>query len=115
MKISSLKIGIARAEQGDWIDDILGMPGVRLRVRGVESASYKDSLRQKLRAIPKQDRERDGAPKLTATELAQGEAMCEALLLDWSGVEAEDGAPQPYDRELAHKLLGMPFTGPRTS
>ncbi len=111
MKLRAIRVNSARSEQGGWVKDIAGFPGVRLLVRGFESEAFKLALSRRQLAVTNDDRE-DGKPggpvKPKVTERLFGLAMADAILLDWSGIEGEDDQPIPYSRELAEQYLTDP-------
>ncbi len=94
-------------EQGRWIDDIPGLPGVRLKVRGLGNADYKRLFDRKASAIPAHQKLR--GLRAEDRERIIGECLNEAVLLDWDGFTEDDGTtPLPYSADLAGKLLGDP-------
>ena len=107
MEISNLKKSVQKVEGGDWVGDIPQMGELRLRVRGLSSAVYKAVLSRKLRAAPKQDRERDGSIKEAVEHRLRGEALHEAILLEWDGLTS-NGDPVAFDSELALTWLTDP-------
>jgi len=100
MDISNLKRSIAVVESGDWVDGIPQMGELRLRVKGLNSAQYKAIFSRKQRAVPKDQRERDGSVKDDVLHVIRGEALHEAILLDWDGLTSA-GAPVPFDSDQA--------------
>ncbi len=111
MKLKAIKVNSARSEQGGWVKDIAGFPGVRLCVRGFESEAFKLALSRRQLAITNDDREDgkpDGRVKPKVTDRVFGLAMADAILLDWDGIEGDDDQPIPYSRELAEQYLTDP-------
>lgn len=100
MEISSLKRDSSKIRAGQWISDIPGMGDLRLKVRGMTSQDYIQTLNRKQRAVPRNQRERDGSLKLEDALRTQGEAMHEAVLIDWDGL-TNDGEAVPYDSDIA--------------
>lgn len=111
MKLKAIKVNSARSEQGGWIKDIAGFPGMRLLVRGFESEAFKLALSRRQLAITNDDRE-DGKPggrvKDKATDRIFGLAMADAILLDWDGIEGDDGRPLAFSRGTAEFYLTDP-------
>lgn len=107
MDISNLKRDTARIEAGEWVGDIPGMGDVRLRVRGSGSRIYTTLLARLSRAIPKDERNRDGSLKQDAAIRVMGEAMQQAILLDWEGI-TDTGDPVAFDPKLALEWMTQP-------
>lgn len=107
MEIKSLKRDSANAEAGQWVSDIPGMGDVRLKVRGFYSPTVIAIRSRKERAVPRDDRERDGSLKPSVAMRIMGETMHEAVLLDWDGFTNE-GEPLAFDRALAKDWLTDP-------
>lgn len=108
MKLSSLKRNAAAAEAGQWVDDIPGMDDVRLRVRGLNSATVVAVRSRKERKVPRDQRERDGQLKADVALRILGETLHEAVLLDWDGFTDDQGAAVQFDSERAKELLTDP-------
>lgn len=104
MDLGKLKTDAARLEGGDWVSDLPGAEGLRLRVRGMASLKYRDAVNRRMRAVPRGERNRDGTLPIVISDRVTGEAAAEALLLDWQGL-TEGGVEIPYDKERALKLL----------
>lgn len=106
MKISSFKTNAAAVEQGRWIGDLPGLSGVRFKVRGIANADAR-RLRSKLTAeVPPKER-RVGIDVLTGDEI-EAKVLLETVLLDWSGIENDDGTPLRYSKKTAQGFLTEP-------
>jgi hypothetical protein len=100
MDIANLKKSTDKVEGGAWVMDIPQMGELRLRVRGLGSEVYKALFARKQRAVPKDQRERDGSIKDDVLHRIRGEALHETILLEWDGLTA-GGKPYPFDKEVA--------------
>lgn len=107
MDIASIKRNSKLAEDGVWVDDIPGMPGLRLRVRGLSSPTAIATRSRLERGVARKDRNHDGTLKPKASREIAGKILFESVLLDWDGL-ANEGEPQPYDRAVAEELLVDP-------
>ncbi|MES0071937.1 hypothetical protein [Mesorhizobium sp. M0058] len=107
MELSNLKRDSKMVEGGKWVDEIPGMGNLRLRVRGMSSPTFAALRGRKQRKVPKSDREADGAIKTDVDMRLLGEALHEAVLLEWDGL-TEDGKPVPFDKDLALTWLTDP-------
>lgn len=107
MDINNLKRDTSRIEAGEWVGEIPNMGELRLRVRGMGSKLYTATLSRLTRAVPREDRLRDGSLTPHAALRVMGQAMHEHILLDWDGLE-QDGKPLKYDKELALTWLTDP-------
>lgn len=108
MKINSVMRDSARIEAGEWVGDIPRMADLRLKVRGSGSQAYTTVLSRLSNAVTLDERDRNGALTPAAAMRVMGQAAAEALLLDWDGLEDEDGKPLPYSKDLARKWLVDP-------
>lgn len=112
MKISSLKIDSAKIEAGAWVNEIAGLPGVRLRVRGLGCSAYRDLQAKKIADLPRDVRVK-GIPSATLQEI-ETECLVETILLDWRGIDSDEvGAdekpiPLPWSKETARLYLTDP-------
>lgn len=107
MDINSLILDQAAINDGTWVSDIPGMGDVRLKVRGMRADAVTELRARKTRALPKDQRGRDGAPNAAATKRILKEVLHEAVLLDWDGM-ADGGKPVPYDAARAKEWLTDP-------
>jgi hypothetical protein len=105
MKASAFKRDSSRVEAGEWVDDIPGFPGIRLKVRGLQSLAFSDAQAKLQRQIPSHKRGEDGSIEPALAYAVMGKAMQQAVLLDWDGLEDDDGKPLAYDADLAMTWL----------
>lgn len=106
MRLKDTAISVEVRENGDWVDKIPDFPGLRLRVRGAGNKDWR-KLRDKLIAdIPRHKRidgiTAEDGDKVTATLLV------ETSLLDWDGLEDDDGKPLPFSKAQASEYLNNP-------
>lgn len=109
MKISEIKIDAQKFEQGAWVDNIPGMGDLRLKVRGVNNASWRKLQATLIAAVPRGKRV---GGRIDPAEQDRITAVClrDACLLDWDKLENDDGSAIPYAKEVAGKLLSDPAT-----
>jgi len=107
MELSNLTRDSARIEAGEWVGDLPGMGDLRVKVRGTGSKIYTSVVSRLGRAVPKGQRNRDGSLLPETSLRIAGEAIHEAILLDWDGL-SEGGKPVKFDKDLAKKLLTDP-------
>jgi hypothetical protein len=103
MKLSSIKIDSKLAEQGDWVDGIPDLPGIRIKARGTNNTDYRLLEAKLVREIPRHQRIEGVLP--ADQDRIAGRLMLETVVIDVEGLEAEDGTPMKYTRELGEKLL----------
>lgn len=107
MDINSIKKDSSLIAGGQWVGDIPDFGDVRLRVRGLTSPQVV-TLRSRLeRAVPKNERNRDGTLKYEANIRVFGQVLSEAVLLEWEGI-TDGGEPVPYTKEQAANWLTDP-------
>ncbi len=107
MKMSELAVDAARLEGGAWVEEIPEMEGLRLKVRGANNADWRRLQTKLLEAVPRKQRvggrlDPDTQDRITASLLLN------TCLLDWQGLEDDDGNPLSYDKKMAEKLLTDP-------
>lgn len=107
MDIQDLRKDVAASTEGQWVDEIPGMGELRLRVRGENSPKVAALRARKLRAVPKNKRDRSGAPAFEEMMRVTSEVLHEAVLLDWDGL-TNGGDPVAYDADLAKGWLSNP-------
>lgn len=100
MDIKNLQRNSASIEGGMWIGHIPDMGTMRLKVRGLGCAAYEKARAKRIRALDRGQIEADGSPTADAMDMIVAEALHEAVLLDWEGLES-DGKPFPYDSDTA--------------
>jgi hypothetical protein len=107
MDIATIRIDAGKSEAGEWVGDIPGLPGVRLRVRGTRSFAYRQAIIDRRKALPRISFNRDGSLPVEIADRVAGEAMADGLLLGWDGI-TNGGEPLPYSRDTALMLLTDP-------
>jgi hypothetical protein len=104
MKISELEVDQKIVEEGHWVSNIPELTGVRLKVRGSNNKDWRRMAQRLINAVPRKLRangmlDPDEADKISATILLN------TGLLDWEGIENDDGTPIPYDKKKAAQYL----------
>lgn len=107
MEISAFKRDASQIEAGKWIDGIPGFGDVRLKVRGLSSREFDEVRGRLLRALTRNERDRDGTPLPAAATRCFAVALGEAVLLDWDGI-TDNGSAVAYDPSIAKKWLTEP-------
>lgn len=107
MKLTELAVDADRAENGAWIGDIPEMEGLRLKVRGNMNADWRRLQARLLDTVPRKKR-LGGRVDPDEMDRIIGSCLLNACLLDWEGLEDEDGKPIPYSKQFAQKLLTEP-------
>lgn len=107
MKLSDAKVDVVKLEEGDWVDNIPELEGLRLKVRGSGNKQWRRLMQQLVNAIPRKKR---AAGLIDPAEMDRVMAIVlrDACLDDWSGLEDDDGKPLPYSKDKAGELLGDP-------
>lgn len=95
---------VQAVEDGHWVDDIIGAPGLKLRVRGLSSRKVQNYRDNKLRRVARKDRDAQGNVKAEVISQITRDVLVEVVLLDWDGIK-QDGKPVPYSKDLARKWL----------
>lgn len=107
MDIKNLKRDLTASQEGQWVSDIPEMGQLRLKVRGDNGARVADVRQRKLRAVPRDKRDRSGNPVFSELLRITAELLYEEILLDWDGL-TDGGKPVKYDADLAKEWLTNP-------
>jgi hypothetical protein len=106
MKLSAIKVDTALTEQGDWVDSIPELPGIRIKARGANNGDYRRLQAKLLAQIPRGAR-LEGLPPEDQDRIV-GRLLLETVVLDVQGLENEDGSPLPWSRAVGEQLLLEP-------
>jgi hypothetical protein len=106
MKLSDIALDSERQEKGAWVGDIPECGELKLLVRGVNNSDWRKLQSKLIEAIPR--KKRTGRLDVDEMDRVQSTCLLNTCLLDWSGVEDDQGNALPYTKELAHKLLFDP-------
>lgn len=105
MKLSKIAINSRAIEAGRWVN-IPDLPGVSLKVRGLGNADYRKLAAKLGEEIPRADKVK-GISFETRDDI-EIKLLIEAVLIDWRGLENDDGSPLAYSREIAESVLPNP-------
>lgn len=105
MDINSIIVtdaGLDAIDNGAWVRDLAGMPGLELKVCGLTSEHVQKAITAKQADL----RAKNKGKPLTAEQLSKSmnEILASHVLKDWRGLE-ENGEPLAYDQELATKWI----------
>lgn len=104
MKLSAIKLDSALAEQGDWVENIPDLPGIRIKARGTNNTDYRILEGKLVREIPRTERVEGVAP--ADQDRIAGRLLLETVVIDVDGLTEEDGkTPLKYTKELGAQLL----------
>jgi hypothetical protein len=97
MKLSALKVDSALIEQGDWVDGIPDLPGIRIKARGTNNTDYRILEAKLVREIPRGERVEGVAP--ADQDRIAGRLLLETVVIDVEGLTEDDGTtPIPYTK-----------------
>jgi hypothetical protein len=103
MKLS--KVDSALIEQGGWVDDIPGFPGIRIKARGTGNSSYRALQGKLIREVPR-DRRPAGVLSPADEDQINGKLLLETVVIDIEGITEDDEVtPIKYTRDLGEKLF----------
>lgn len=107
MKMKDMAVDTDRVENGAWVDDIPEMEGLKLKVRGSNNVDWRRLQARLVDAVPR--KKRPGG-RLDPDEQDRVIALCllNTCLLDWDGLEDDDGKALPYSKQMANTLLTEP-------
>lgn len=100
MKLS--EIADSSIEDG-WVSNIPELEGVRLKCRAAGNRDWRRQAQTLINAVPKKKR----TPFLDPEEMDRINAVLlqNHGLLDWEGIEGDDGQPLPFDKKKAGEFL----------
>lgn len=112
MKLSAMKINSAAIEQGEWVGSKHGSPipdmgDLNLKVRGIGNADFRVLQSKLFDGTPRNERP-NGRLLPKAAERVTVECLVETILIDWDGVQDDQGEPLPFNKDLARKILSDP-------
>ena len=89
-------------DAGEWVDNIPGHPGMRLKVRSKNIKAFETAHNSLLRGFSG-----TGAEIIASDEYntAAGKLIAAHILVDWENALVVKGKPVAYDRDLALKIL----------
>jgi hypothetical protein len=105
LKLSALKTD-PRIDQGAWVREIPGLPGLAFKVRPLNNNDAQRIYRRALAQIPRANRVTGVDP--ADERAASDEALLKAVLLDWSGLEDDEAGEIPYSEKLAREIITQP-------
>lgn len=103
MRLSEIAVNVEAIEVGRWVPVDHILPGVRLKVRGIDNTDCR-RLRNKLVAeVPRVERIK--GLDTTKADAINARLLAETVLIDWSGLEDEDGKPLAFSKAKALEIL----------
>ncbi|SRR6266700_3240367 len=107
MKLGNAEIDVVKSEQGDWVDEIPEMDDLRLKVRGIGNANFRQLQSTLLLGVPRHKRV-GGRIDTPTQDAITAKCLLNTVLLDWDGLTDDSGKPITYSRDEAEKLLTKP-------
>lgn len=107
MKLAELAVDVNRAENGAWVNDVPDLPGLRLKVRASNNADWRRLQMMLFDKLPRK-KKLSGRVDPDETDRIITQCLIDACLLDWDGLEDDDGKAIPYSKQMAEKLLMEP-------
>lgn len=106
MKLRDIRIDSERREAGDWhaYDEV----GVAFKVRGEGNTDWLAASASIERTVRVRDGVLRGDLSPAQRREVQVGVLLEAGLLDWRGLEGDDGQPLAFSKEVARELLMDP-------
>ena len=106
MKLSDRKIDTKKREEGAWVKDIPEFLDLELKVRGAGNKDWAKLEQKLIQAVPRQ-RRTNGLEAEDRLRI-NGILVRDTSLLDWRGIEDDEGKPEPYSKVAAGKYLTDP-------
>lgn len=108
MRLSAMKVDSKSIEQGRWVDNIPGSPGLRLRMRGFGNADDRRVRARELGALPKESFDEGGNLLPLVSDRVMTTRIVDAIFLEWEGLTDDADAPIASSPEKAAELLANP-------
>jgi hypothetical protein len=108
MKLGHAKIDNAKVEQGAWVDNIPEMGDLRLKVRGIGNSDYRRLASQLVEATPRQFKKAGRIIDTAKLDEINVTCLVDTVLIDWDGLEGDDGKPLKFDKAAAKTILLNP-------
>jgi hypothetical protein len=103
MKISAFRTDRTRENQGVWVE--IG-DGAKLKIARLNNERYKQAFLEHSKPYKVQVRTGTMSEELAGRILR--DCFADAILLDWEGLQDDDGNAIEYSRERAAELLAIP-------
>jgi hypothetical protein len=103
MKLSHMKVDSKVLDEGIWIDSE-EFDGVSWRVRGTDTPGYQRALRNRLEEEAVKNPDSLNGVNLIAGMRITNALVVEYCLVDWRGIDNDEGEQVPYDPELAKEF-----------
>lgn len=103
MRLSEQRVNAAAQNDGEWFD-FPAYPGFGIKVKGTTFGPYRLALANCDRRAMRQAG-RNGLVPPDVRERFTLECIIEHLLLDWRGLESDDGSAIPFSKDRAREFL----------
>jgi hypothetical protein len=105
MRLSELEVDAEAIEKGAERDAV-GLPGVKLVLRGVDNYDWRRLQAKLIAEIPREKRLVRIDPE--DDDRITGQLLLQASVIGWSGIQDKDGAEMPFSVEAATIALTDP-------
>lgn len=106
MKLSEIKIDSNKQEEGGWVDNIPELAGLRFKTRGSMNKDWRRMQNRMVQAVPRAEKIDGLSPQ--HSDRINGILLRETAILDWDGIEGEDGEKLPFSKEMFQKIWDDP-------
>ena len=111
MKLSDAAIDIDRLENGAWVENLHELfpelAGLKVKVRGANNRDWRKLHSKLLDAVPRKKRMNGGLDP-DEQDRVTNTLLLNVALIDWDGLDRDDGQPIPYNKDDAAKILNDP-------
>lgn len=106
MKLNDICVDPVKVEEGAWVDNIPELEGLRVKVRGINNKDWRRMRARLIEAVPR--KRKIGGLDPADQDRITAVLLRETSLLDWGGLDGDDGKPVPYSKDVAGKYLSDP-------
>lgn len=107
MKLSEAAVNLDAIDNGVWVESS-EYDGVEYLVRGTEYPPYQKGMRKRMSSEASKLANRRGRHteiNLDAIEKNKRDLAIEHCMLDWKGIDDDEGNPVEYNKELGQKIM----------
>lgn len=102
-----MKVNSAAVQSGRWVSIGKYFSGVEVKVRGFKNKDYQRELLRMMSDVPLADRVKIASDPEFSDKL-DIELAASCILLDWRGLEDDNGEPLAFSRDKAFEILSDP-------
>lgn len=112
MKLSDIAIDLDSVENGVWVRNLhefdADLKGWHVKARGANNKDWRKMASRLLAAVPRGRRTIDGFDPEEVDKMNVA-LLVNCGIIDWEGLENNEGQPVPYSKDQAQKIFSDPM------